>query len=140
MVPEGGKVMAKAGWLTMRNVPKVSSKARAISDNEYFGALLDFFANHTTCPKCKGIGFILDESSQQIVVPEAVVRFRGIEELEELSNQETVRMSDVIREILERQSWKKRRCSGCKGSRFIRKDRIAELKKRMKHGKKIRQK
>ena len=67
------------------------------------------------------------------ILPEAVVRFQGINELEELSEQGE-KMTDVIREVLEFQAWKKRRCSVCKGLRFVKKDKIKALKKRMKSG------
>lgn len=122
--------MARSGWLTMRNVPKVRIKKRSISDNEHFNALLWFFKNHTTCPVCKGKGYS-SKTEETELLAEAVVRFQGINELEELSEQGE-KMTDVIREVLEFQAWKKRRCSACKGLRFVKKDKVKELKKRMK--------
>lgn len=124
--------MARSGWLTMRNVPKVRIKKHSISDNEHFNALLMFFKKHTTCPTCGGKGYVskLDEME---TIAEAVVRFQGIHELEELS-ESGEKMTDIIRDVLEYQAWKKRRCSTCKGLRFVKKDKIKELKKRMKQG------
>lgn len=104
--------MGKLGWLTIRNVPEINSDERG----QYHKLLQEFFSDHKNCPACKGLGYTLKKKGKQ--VEETTVRYHGIAELEKL-NQQGISLTEVIREILERKVWNRRRCKVCKGSRFV---------------------
>lgn len=104
--------MGKLGWLTIRNVPELNTDERG----QYHALLKDFFKDHKNCPSCGGRGYTLKKKGKQ--VEETTVRYQGVAELEKL-NQQGISLTEVIREILERKVWNRRRCKVCKGSRFV---------------------
>ena len=107
--------MGKQGWLTIRNIPKSKKFAER---NPYYYILKKFFEKNKLCPKCGGIG-----SSKKIkkgrVRSEATIRYEGIPELEKLNNMEDVKLTDSMRDILEKIIWGKKFCKLCKGFGFI---------------------
>lgn len=104
--------MGKQGWLTIRKVPELDSA----ESGEYHRILRNFFKKYRNCPSCKGLGYKIKNPGE--VVAETTIKFLGIPEIEKLSMQ-GISITDVIREILERQVWNRRRCKVCKGSRFV---------------------
>ena len=112
--------MARPGWLAIRNLPFLES-SKTVS-NVYFRELKEFFKSHTTCPECEGKGYVLTSDDEQYIQKTEVssIRFQGIKELEELSNDDDVVIGEVIRGILERELWGKESCTNCSGSRFVR--------------------
>lgn len=107
--------MAKQGWLTIRKVPEVNTG----ETGAHFKVLQRFFKEHKTCPACGGQGYKIRAPGNQIET--TTIKYMGISELEKI-HARGLPITDVIREILERQLWKRRRCKICKGSRFMKRD------------------
>lgn len=105
--------MGQQGWLTMRNVPAGSKKTQG---NPYYGALVKFFKSNRVCPKCRGAGYRYNRDTRP-AVPEAIVKYVGLNQLERLGAD--VRITDVVRDILEIELWGKHACKVCKGKKFI---------------------
>ncbi len=106
--------MAKAGWLTIRNVPE---PPKASGRNPYSPHLEKFFKTHKICPVCSGLGYLPGKGG--VVRAETNVRLQGISSLEKLKSNESVPISDVIRELLEFVLCGRRPCTSCHGLRFI---------------------
>jgi len=99
--------MGRVGYLSIRNIPKISS-------NE---DLITFFKTHKVCPKCRGLGH---KQINRRISPTSIIRLDNIKELEAFKSLD-ISMTDVIRDILEYQCLNKRSCSLCHGFRFIKK-------------------
>jgi len=106
--------MPVKGYLTIRNIPMTSENSESGSD---FGILFAFFQKNKLCPGCDGIGFHPGEIDQTI--ESTVLKYRGIKDLELLSDNCDVKMCDVIREILETKLCGREPCKTCSGSRFV---------------------
>ena len=103
--------MGKAGWLTMRNLPVIESDG--VGYHDFLNA---FFRKRTLCPKCQGKGFRMDVTDYEDTT---TVRFQGIKELERLKELEGIKISEVLRDILEQTMLNKKPCKLCGGSRFV---------------------
>jgi hypothetical protein len=103
--------MAKSGWLSIRNVP-VDPKSRS-----YFSLLSMALQGKKVCPQCNGTGF--SSSATPKVRPDAVVRLKGIKQLEILKSNPKIQMGDVVRELLLSVLSKRVACRTCAGSRFV---------------------
>lgn len=116
--------MGKQGWLTIRNVPVSHKKSMG---NPYHHVLQDFFRRHKVCPKCKGDGWKYPKQEMEYET-ETTVKYDGLPALERMRELENVRITDVVRDILEQELWGKKICSGCHGHKFVTNERYEELK------------
>lgn len=107
--------MGKKGWLTVRNIP-VDEGTSKVSPVIY-KILKNFFKNHRVCKNCGGLGYTISDKKIE-VLGMAIVKFEGIAEFEILKKNQ-VKLSDVIREIIESHYRNRKPCSRCNGSRFI---------------------
>lgn len=117
--------MGKQGWLTIRKVPQLDT----VESGAYHRILRNFFKTHRNCPSCKGLGYKIKNPGES--VQETTIKYLGIPDIEKLSLQ-GISITDVIREILERQVWNRRRCKVCKGSRFVLREGNADAGKKNK--------
>jgi len=115
--------MGKQGWLTIRNVPVNHKKSVG---NPYHHVLVDFLKHHKICPVCKGVGWKFPKGEMEYE-PETTVKYVGLEALEQLKALPEVRITDVVRDILEQQLWGKKVCRGCNGNKFVTNERFDEL-------------
>jgi DnaJ-class molecular chaperone len=102
--------MAKAGWMSIRNLPAISHSS------SYHDYLLSFFAKNSICPKCRGKGFKMADSE---VIDTGSIKLAGIKAIKKLREIPNINISDVIRDILEREILDKEPCTLCKGNRFV---------------------
>ena len=102
--------MAKAGWMSIRNLPAISHSS------SYYDYLISFFAKNSICPKCRGKGFRMMDAE---VVDIGSIKLAGIKAIKKLRDLPNINISDVIRDILEREIMDKEPCSLCNGNRFV---------------------
>lgn len=111
--------MGKAGWVSIRNIPKLKKNLGKSVGLQVFDYLQEFFKTRRVCPKCRGRGFILKKETQ--IIPTAMVKYKGISELEKLKEEGLVNVSDIIREIISIKSEGRKACPKCKGKIFLKK-------------------
>lgn len=112
--------MAQQGWISVRNVPVVKPEGGVPEAQVYYNRLLHFFSRHTLCPSCQGDGAMTREKRP---VKNAIIKFRGISELEILYLKGSLPMADIIRGILALELEGHEVCKTCNGRRFIRRPR-----------------
>jgi len=108
--------LARKGYLSVVKIPEIKLKSY-----NYYKILKKFFKLYTLCNKCKGRGYIVKGKKTELK-DNAVVKYLGIRELEQLKEYDDVKLGDVIKEITQFALWKKRTCKTCKGFRFIKRE------------------
>ena len=96
--------------MSIRNLPAISHSSN------YHDYLLSFFAKNSICPKCKGMGYRAEDSE---IVDIAAIKLAEIKSIKKLRDLPNINISDIIRDILEREILDKTPCSLCNGSRFV---------------------
>lgn len=108
----------KRGWFTLRHAPAKEKKGQ---ENPYFQDLEDFFDEYSICDECDGSGVVYPKNVTFARKAEAIVKFKGIPELEKLIENPYVESTEIIRDILERKIMGKMDCHKCKGVKYIKK-------------------
>ena len=110
--------MAKKGWLNIRNIPYVEHKVAGFYNKE----ISAFLRKNKLCSTCSGSGQYLKPGDYEYQI-ESSIRYGNIPALVEIKKiadeDDGISLSDLVREILERQICDKKVCPECNGSKFI---------------------
>lgn len=109
--------MGQEGWISIRNVPKVKPKDKMSIGVFYLKILFRFFQKHKVCSNCKGHGYIVKK--RRPLKELAMIKYKGIEQLEKLKKVKGIQISDIIREIFSYELENREVCKTCSGKRFV---------------------
>jgi len=119
--------MGRQGWLTIRKVPVSHKKSMG---NPYHHVLVEFLKRNRVCPACEGLGWKYPKDVEFEYEADTTVKYVGLESLEQLKENPEVRITDVVRDILEMELWGKRHCKVCSGKKFVSIQDYKEYKRR----------